>query len=47
MASRLKGAGAPVELVTYEKLDHYLEDSSARSDMLRRSEAFLRQTLKH
>lgn len=46
MASRLKGAGAAVELVTYEKLDHYLDDSSARSDLLRRSDEFLRQALK-
>lgn len=46
MESKLKGAGTAVELVTYDKLDHYLDDSSARSDMLRRSDEFLRRTLK-
>jgi dipeptidyl aminopeptidase/acylaminoacyl peptidase len=46
MASKLKGAGAEVELVTYDKLDHYLDDSSARADMLRRSNEFLRRTLR-
>jgi acetyl esterase/lipase len=46
MADRLKDAGHPAELVVYPNLDHYLEDSSARIDMLRRSDAFLRQALK-
>lgn len=43
MAARLKAAGARVELVTWGNLDHYLEDADARTQMLRKSEAFLRQ----
>ncbi|HLL29510.1 MAG TPA: S9 family peptidase [Allosphingosinicella sp.] len=46
MQDRLKGAGARSELIVYQGLDHYLEDSAARTDMLRRSDAFLRQALK-
>jgi acetyl esterase/lipase len=46
MESKLRGLGKPVELVTYTGLDHYLEDSQARADMLRRSDAFLRRSLK-
>jgi dipeptidyl aminopeptidase/acylaminoacyl peptidase len=46
MAKRLRDAGRPVELVEYEGLDHYLEDSQARADMLARSDAFLRSALK-
>jgi dipeptidyl aminopeptidase/acylaminoacyl peptidase len=42
MADRLRGSGKRVELVVYEKLDHQLEDSKARADLLRRSDAFLR-----
>lgn len=43
MAERLKAAGVRSELVTWNNLDHYLEDSSARTEMLRKSDAFLRQ----
>ncbi len=43
MAERLKAAGDRCELVTFENLDHYLEDSNARTEMLRKSDAFLRQ----
>jgi hypothetical protein len=43
MAERLKAAGGRCELVTWDDLDHYLDDSGARTLMLRRSEAFLRQ----
>ncbi len=43
MAARLKTSGARVELVTWDNLDHYLEDAEARTQMLRKSEAFLRQ----
>ncbi len=43
MAERLKAAGDRCELVTFEGLDHQLEDSSARTQMLRKSDAFLRQ----
>ena len=45
MADRLKDAGHPAQLVTYDKLDHYLEDSAARTDMLSKSDAFLRKVL--
>ncbi len=43
MAERMKAAGERCELVTFDNLDHYLEDSSARTEMLRKSDAFLRQ----
>jgi dipeptidyl aminopeptidase/acylaminoacyl peptidase len=46
MADRLKDSGRPAELVVYPNLDHYLEDGTARTDMLRRTDAFLRQALK-
>ena len=46
MQDRLKGAGAQSELVVYPGLDHQLDNAFARTDMLRRSDAFLRQTLK-
>ncbi len=39
----LSAANGHVELVTYEDLDHQLEDSDARADMLRKSDAFLRK----
>jgi dipeptidyl aminopeptidase/acylaminoacyl peptidase len=45
MADHLAAAGVPHELVTYPDLDHYLEDSAARSDMLRKSDAFLRRAM--
>ncbi|MGC1459013.1 MAG: S9 family peptidase [Steroidobacteraceae bacterium] len=41
MAEKLKSAGAHVDLVTFADLDHQLEDSAARSDLLQRSDAFL------
>lgn len=43
MAERLKAAGGRCELVTWDDLDHQLDDSSARTLMLRKSEALLRQ----
>ena len=43
MAAALKAAGAKCELVTFEDHDHNLEDSQVRTDMLRQSDAFLRQ----
>lgn len=46
LAGRLKDAGVTSELVVYEGLDHYLEDSTARTDMLTRSAAFLAKALK-
>jgi dipeptidyl aminopeptidase/acylaminoacyl peptidase len=45
MEGRLKGAGKDVELVVYPKLDHQLDDSEARADMLRRADAFLKAKL--
>jgi dipeptidyl aminopeptidase/acylaminoacyl peptidase len=45
MARRLKEAGKSADLITYERLDHYLEDSAARTDMLSRSDVFLRKSL--
>ena len=45
MARRLKDAGKQADLIIYDKLDHYLEDSEARTDMLSRSDAFLRKSL--
>ncbi|MEO7178496.1 MAG: S9 family peptidase [Allosphingosinicella sp.] len=46
MQDKLKAAGAQSELVVYPGLDHQLEDSLARADMLKRSDAFLRKALK-
>jgi len=46
LQDRLKAAGARSELIVYPGLDHQLDDKAARSDMLRRSDAFLRQTMK-
>lgn len=46
MASRLRGAGKPVELVEYKGLDHQLDDAEARTAMLAKIDAFLRATLK-
>ena len=44
MADRLKIAGKAGRLVTYDKLDHYLEDSVARQDMLTQSATFLEES---
>ena len=41
MAAKLKSAGVAAELVTFTGLDHQLEDSGSRAEMLRRSDAFL------
>ena len=45
MRDRLRDAGRTVELVELDDLDHQLDDSAARAQLLRRSDAFLRQTL--
>jgi len=45
MAEKLGGAGKTKELVVYPKLDHYLDDAAARTDMLRKSDAFLRASM--
>jgi acetyl esterase/lipase len=43
MARSLHAAKVPSELVTYDGLDHQIDDSNARTDMLRKSDAFLRK----
>jgi dipeptidyl aminopeptidase/acylaminoacyl peptidase len=43
MASKLASAGVKHELVTWDKLDHQLDDSAAREKMLRKSDEWLRQ----
>jgi dipeptidyl aminopeptidase/acylaminoacyl peptidase len=45
MADRLRSAGAKVDLVTWNNLDHYVEDSDARAQLLDQSDAFLRKAL--
>jgi dipeptidyl aminopeptidase/acylaminoacyl peptidase len=45
MRERLNDAGKPTELITYPGLDHAIDDSAARADMLRRSDSFLRKAL--
>jgi dienelactone hydrolase len=45
MADRLKAAGKKVELVEFKALDHQLDDDVARTDMLLRSDRFLRSAL--
>lgn len=42
MNDALKSAGKSPQLITYDKLDHYLEDSAARADMLKRSDDFIK-----
>ena len=43
MAERLTKAGVKNELVTWDDLDHYLDNSDARTQMLRKADQFLRQ----
>lgn len=45
MKDKLGDAGKKAELIIYPGLEHGLRDSSARTDMLRRSDAFLRAAL--
>jgi dipeptidyl aminopeptidase/acylaminoacyl peptidase len=45
MAGNLSSAGKVHELVVYPNLDHSLDDSKAREEMLSKSEAFLRKSL--
>ncbi|TZG27404.1 S9 family peptidase [Sphingomonas montanisoli] len=45
MDSRLASAGVPHEFVAYPKLDHYLEDSAVREQMLRKSDTFIRSAM--
>jgi dipeptidyl aminopeptidase/acylaminoacyl peptidase len=46
MDKALHAAGKSSQLVVYPKLEHGLRDSTVRADMLRRSDAFLREHLK-
>jgi acetyl esterase/lipase len=45
MNDRLASSGVQHELVTWPDLDHYLENSAAREEMLRKSDSFLRRAL--
>lgn len=45
MASRLRSAGKPVELVEFKGLDHQLDNADARANMLAKSDAFLRKAM--
>jgi dipeptidyl aminopeptidase/acylaminoacyl peptidase len=45
MADRLKDAGHPAKFISFDTLDHQLDDSAARRQLLSESEAFLRQSL--
>lgn len=45
MADRLKDAGKRAELIVYPRLDHDLRDSKARTEMLSKSDAFLRAAM--
>jgi acetyl esterase/lipase len=45
MNDRLASAGVPHELVTWPDLDHQLDDSAARAEMLRKSDTFLRHAM--
>jgi hypothetical protein len=45
MAERPGKAGVKNQLITWDDLDHQLEDSDARAQMLRKSDQFLRQVM--
>jgi dipeptidyl aminopeptidase/acylaminoacyl peptidase len=45
MAGKLKEAGRTVDYVEFKGLDHYLEDDGARTEMLGKSDTFLRKSL--
>ena len=47
MASALTAAGKPVEFLSYKGLDHYLDDSNARIEMLTKMGALLDRTIGH
>jgi len=44
LAEKLKSAGARVDLVSFKDLDHQLDDSEARTELLKRSDEFLQAT---
>jgi dipeptidyl aminopeptidase/acylaminoacyl peptidase len=45
MDARLENTGVKHELVLFEGLDHYLEDSNARAEMLRKSNEFMQAAI--
>jgi len=45
MDGRLRSAGKQTQLVIYPNLDHQLNDGDVRADLLRKSDAFLRQSM--
>ena len=45
MAAACSAAHARCELVTFDGLDHQLDDSAARTQLLRKSDDFLKQSL--
>lgn len=47
MADRLRAAGKRHEIILYPGLDHYLEDSAVRAEMLAKSDAFIRAATGH
>jgi dipeptidyl aminopeptidase/acylaminoacyl peptidase len=47
MAGALRSAGKPVEFLSYKGLDHYLDDSSARIEMLTKMGELLDRTIGH
>jgi len=46
MERSLEKAGRSVELITWEQLDHYLEDSEARTRLLAESDRFIQQAFR-
>ena len=47
MASALQGGGKQVEFLQYKGLDHQLDDSTARTDLLTHIGALLDRTIGH
>lgn len=45
MAARLKAAGRAARFISFDKLDHQIDDAAARAEMLRESEAFIRASI--
>ena len=45
MDDRLRDAAVPHQLMIFDKLDHYLDDSAARAKLLGTSDAFLRKAM--
>lgn len=45
MDGRLEKAGVKHQLVTFEGLDHQLEDADARTEMLRKSDEWLQAAI--